>query len=116
MRLLGHGFRAVFLSVSLLLCAAPIFADTIVLKNGRRIVALYAVEEGDKVRYETSAGGLTLAKSILHHLARGGGIDVQCAAQRARQQGNPPPAAPVTAPGVEKHPGGDHQGTIGREV
>src|SRR3989442_5531868 len=59
MRRPGHGLRAVFLSVSVLLCAAPILADTIVLKNGRRIVALYAVEEGDKVRYETSAGQLT---------------------------------------------------------
>jgi len=30
-------------------------ADTIVLKNGRRILALSAYEDGEKVRYLTSA-------------------------------------------------------------
>jgi len=49
-------------------------ADTIVLKNGRRIVALTAVEEGDKVRYQTAAGELTLPKSIVDHIEKGGGV------------------------------------------
>jgi hypothetical protein len=35
-------------------------ADTIVLKNGRRIRALSVTEEGDKIHYETPAGTLTL--------------------------------------------------------
>jgi tetratricopeptide (TPR) repeat protein len=49
-------------------------ADTIVLKNGRRIVALTAVEEGDKVRYQTTAGELTLPKAIVDHIERGGAV------------------------------------------
>src|ERR1700722_1857701 len=49
-------------------------ADTIVLKNGRRIVALTAVEEGDKVRYQTAAGELTLPRSIVDHIEKGGGV------------------------------------------
>ena len=115
MRRPGHGFRAVFLSVSLLLCAAPIFADTIVLKNGRRIVALYAVEEGDKVRYETSAGQLTLPKSIVDHIERGGVIDVHGAGKEATQLAITPPAAAVTLPGDEIARGAVHDGSIDRE-
>jgi tetratricopeptide (TPR) repeat protein len=46
-------------------------ADTIVLKNGKRIVALSVVEDGDKVRYETAAGQLSLPKSIVDHIERG---------------------------------------------
>src|ERR1700742_2967568 len=46
-------------------------ADTIVLKNGRRIVALSVVEDGDKGRYETAAGQLSLPKSIVDHIERG---------------------------------------------
>src|SRR5262249_19282765 len=46
-------------------------ADTIVLKNGKRILALSVVEEGDKVRYETAAGQLRLPKSIVDHIERG---------------------------------------------
>jgi len=46
-------------------------ADTIVLKNGRRIVALTVVEERDKVRYQTSAGELSLPKSIIDHIEKG---------------------------------------------
>src|SRR5205085_1328375 len=49
--------------------AAP---DTIVLKNGRRIAALSAMEERDKVKYMTSAGELSLPKSIVDHIEKGG--------------------------------------------
>ena len=45
--------------------------DTIVLKNGRRIVALTVAEDGDKVRYQTLAGELSLPKSIVDHIERG---------------------------------------------
>lgn len=49
-------------------------ADTIVLKNGRRILALSAFEEGDKVKYLTSAGELSLPKSIVDHIEKGGAV------------------------------------------
>src|SRR5437763_3091749 len=52
-------------------CASIAIADTIVLKNGRRIVALTVVEDRDKVRYQTSAGELSLPKSMVDHIEKG---------------------------------------------
>jgi tetratricopeptide (TPR) repeat protein len=60
------------LSASLLLFTARAAADTIVLKNGRRITAMSVVEDGDKVRYLTSAGELSLPKSIVDHVEKNG--------------------------------------------
>ena len=54
-----------------LVVAAGSRADTIVLKNGKRIVALSVVEDGDKIRYETAAGQLSLPKAIVDHIERG---------------------------------------------
>src|ERR1700747_139145 len=65
--------RAVLLCAALLYMSERAAADTIVLKNGRRISALSAFEEGDKVRYLTSAGELSLPKSIVDHIEKGGG-------------------------------------------
>src|SRR5438477_2718162 len=63
--------------VAFLLALAFAFAcvaqgDTIVLKNGRRISALSVTQEGDKVQYETAAGTMTLPRSIVDHVERGG--------------------------------------------
>lgn len=55
-----------------LLAATAARADKIVLKNGKTIVAYSAAEVGDKVRYETSAGQMSLPKSIVDHIERGG--------------------------------------------
>ncbi len=63
--------RAVSLGVALLSLSGRAAADTIVLKNGRRIIALRAVEEGDKVKYLTSAGELSLPKSIVDRIEKG---------------------------------------------
>src|SRR6266704_5017283 len=65
--------RFPLVGVALLLLSANAVADTIVLKNGRRIAALSAVEDGDKVKYLTSAGELSLPKSIVDHIEKGGG-------------------------------------------
>jgi tetratricopeptide (TPR) repeat protein len=40
-------------------------ADTIVLKNGRRIVASNVVEDGERITYETDAGQMSIPKSIV---------------------------------------------------
>jgi tetratricopeptide (TPR) repeat protein len=66
--------HAVFLGFVLLFISGRAAADTIVLKNGRRIIALSAVEEGDKVKYLTSAGELSLPKSIVDHIEKGGAV------------------------------------------
>jgi tetratricopeptide (TPR) repeat protein len=56
--------------VLLLLAAVPASADTIVLKNGRRILASGVTEEGDRVSYETPAGRLSLPRSIVARIER----------------------------------------------
>jgi tetratricopeptide (TPR) repeat protein len=67
----ANRIRSVLLGVTLLCISGRAAADTIVLKNGRRIVALSAFEEGNKVRYLTSAGELSLPKSIVDHIEKG---------------------------------------------
>jgi tetratricopeptide (TPR) repeat protein len=64
----------ILLSASLFLFAARAAADTIVLKNGRRITAMSVVEDGDKVHYLTSAGELSLPKSIVDHIEKNGAV------------------------------------------
>src|SRR5213594_519967 len=68
--------RALFLGLALLSLGGRAVADTIVLKNGRRILALSAVEEGDKVKYLTTAGELSLPKSIVDHIEKGSAMSM----------------------------------------
>jgi len=56
--------------MAVLCLALPALADTIVLKNGRRIVAVRVVEEKDHVSYETAAGRLRLPRSIIARIER----------------------------------------------
>ena len=51
--------------VLILLAATSVAADTIVLKNGRRIRAANVKEDGEHVTYETPAGTMSLPKSIV---------------------------------------------------
>lgn len=50
---------------------APARADTIVLKNGRRIVVDVAKESGDHVTGETQVGEITLPKSMVARIEHG---------------------------------------------
>ncbi len=63
---------AIAMLAGTLLVAAVARADKIVLKNGRVIVASNVVEDGDKIRYDTPAGQLSLPKSIVDHVEKGG--------------------------------------------
>src|SRR5436309_7977731 len=72
----SHPMRLAMAVGALLFLNAQAAADTIVLKNGRRILALSAYEDGDKVRYLTSAGELSLPKSIVDHIEKGGAVPV----------------------------------------
>jgi hypothetical protein len=60
------------ISLLILIAAAvpPVCADTIVLKNGGRIVAASVSEEGDRVIYETAAGELSIPKSAVAKIER----------------------------------------------
>jgi tetratricopeptide (TPR) repeat protein len=61
---------APFVGAFLLLVVSSAAADTILLKNGRRIIASNVVEDGDHVRYETPAGQMSIPKSIVARIDR----------------------------------------------
>ena len=87
-------------------------ADTIVLKNGTRIVALSVTEDGDKIRYETAAGELSLPKSIVDHIERGPvGVMPDSPAAAAASLAITPPAFESDA---EVENATVHDGTIDR--
>ncbi len=60
------------LFVSLFLSAIHAPADVIILKNGRRIVADSVTEAGDKVIYERFGGNVTIPKSLVDRIEKGG--------------------------------------------
>jgi hypothetical protein len=59
-----------FVTAVLLAVVSSAAADTIVLKNGRRITASSVTEDGDHVRYETPAGQMSIPKSIVARIDR----------------------------------------------
>jgi len=56
--------------VAVLLIQSALRADTIVLKNGRRINAESVSEEGDKVFYESEGGRVSLSKSLVERIEK----------------------------------------------
>lgn len=108
--------RAVFLAVALFFAAATAHADTIVLKNGRRIAAINAREEGDKVVYETAAGELSLPKSIVDHIEKGGTVPTSdLPAASAANLAISPPTIEAPSGSSEIENGAVHDGAIDRE-
>jgi len=89
--------------------AAMAQGHTIVLKNGRRINALSVLEDGDKVRYETSAGTLTLPRAIVDHVESGGLPTANAAAENGKLSLRPPagsasdPALAASEGEIEAH-------------
>lgn len=57
--------RAASIAAFFLLSVSAVEADTIVLKNGRRIVAANVREDAEHVSYETPAGTMSIPKSIV---------------------------------------------------
>ena len=106
--------RTVFLCIALLFAVAA-RGDTIVLKNGRRIAALNAREEGDKVKYDTAAGELSLPKSIVDHIEKGDAVPLDSPAAAAANLAITPPAMATTGGGSEIESGAVHDGSIDRE-
>jgi tetratricopeptide (TPR) repeat protein len=104
------------LTAAALVYAAEARADKIVLKNGRRIVAYNVTEDGDKVRYETAAGQLSIPKSIVDHIERDGlpPITESPAAAAANLNLSPPPME-ATANATEIDHAAVHDGAIDRD-
>jgi tetratricopeptide (TPR) repeat protein len=112
-----YRIRAVWLGAALLCMSGRAAADTIVLKNGRRIIALSAFEEGDKVKYLTSAGELSLPKSIVDHIEKGGLVPMAGSpgADAANLAIAPPTVQPISggdSDAIER--GAVHDGVIDR--
>jgi tetratricopeptide (TPR) repeat protein len=105
----------VFLA-GMLVCAAAARADKIVLKNGRQIVAYNVSEDGDKIRYETSAGELSIPKSIVDHIEKGGLMPVtESPATAAANLSMAPPPMEATANAAEIDQAAVHDGSIDRD-
>jgi tetratricopeptide (TPR) repeat protein len=84
------------LIVWLILGVSSATADTIVLKNGRRIVAENVTQDGDRVTYQTPAGQLSIPKSIVARVDHDDSI--YSSASAASGSSSEPP---VSAPQVE---------------
>src|SRR5712672_2175207 len=102
-------------SLSLLVCK-EVRADTIVLKNGRRIVALSVAVEGDKVRYLTPAGELALPKSIVDHIEKGGAGQMPASPSAgAANLAITPPSVEASGANAAVESGAVHDGIIDRD-
>src|SRR5258707_3991413 len=89
-------------------------ADKIVLKNGRKIIASNVVEDGDKIRYETSAGQLALPKSIVDHIEKGGLVPMMGSPAAAASLDLEPAESAATAGESEIDKSAVHDGTVDR--
>src|SRR5438270_13736224 len=106
-----------FLGVGLsLLLGREAQADTIVLKNGRRIAALSVALEGDKVRYLTSAGELALPKSIVDHIEKDGAGQMPASSSAgAANLAITPPSMEATGADAAVDGGAIHDGVVDRD-
>jgi len=71
-------------------------ADTIVLKNGRRVVAEHVTEEENRVVYETAQGKFSLPKSLVDHVEHEAAAPTANAAIHEPQ--TPVPTIAIAAP------------------
>jgi tetratricopeptide (TPR) repeat protein len=107
--------KSCVLALALSLTAPSAFADTIVLKNGRRIIAFNIVETGDKITYQTSAGELSLPKSIVDHIEKGGATPVPGSpGADAANLAITPPAIEASAGDSEIAQAAVHDGAVDR--
>src|SRR3974377_301293 len=106
--------RTVVLMAVVMALGATARGDKIVLKNGRQIVAYHVVEDGDRVRYETSAGELSIPKSIVDHVEKSGLMPMKESPAEAAAN-IPPPAMEVSANGSEIDQAPVHDGTIDQD-
>jgi hypothetical protein len=84
--------RAAPVAVVLVFAVSSAWADTIVLKNGRRIQASNVIEKDGRVSYDTPAGQLSIPKSIVARIERD---DFTYSSSRAASD------LPVSAPQIE---------------
>jgi tetratricopeptide (TPR) repeat protein len=90
----AHPLR--FFAVVCLASAIPggAFADTIYLKNGRKITATHVVQEDGQVSYETSAGRLSFPVSIVDRVVHDDSSPISTAGTPSDRAANLPIAPP----------------------
>jgi tetratricopeptide (TPR) repeat protein len=116
MRQKGIGSKLLTLFAGVFVCAVAVRGDKIVLKNGRQIVASHVSEEGDKIRYETAAGELSIPKSIVDHIEKGGLMSAtESPATAAANLNMEPPPLEATANAAEIDKAAVHDGAIDRD-
>src|SRR4029077_17814258 len=93
-----------------LLAAQPASADTIVLKNGRRILALSVRDAAGKLRYQPPAAEWRLPKSIVDHIERGGATP-----SSAANLAMAPPSAESSLANAAAESAAVHDGAVDRE-
>ena len=86
--------RAIALAIPCLLAALSASADTIILKNGRRIVASNVAQDAEHVSYDTPAGRLSIPKAIVARIDR----DDSSYSSAASAASQPPISAPQIEP------------------
>lgn len=102
------------LSLLTTLAAKDTRADTIVLKNGRRIAALSVAVEGDKVRYVTAAGELALPKSMVDHVEKDGSGQMPVSSSAAANLAITPPSVEAVGGDAAVENGAVHDGVVDR--
>jgi tetratricopeptide (TPR) repeat protein len=101
--------------MALLGFAAIAQADKIILKNGRQILAYNVTDDGDKIHYETSAGQLSIPKSIVDHIEKGLMPVMESPAAAAASINVEPPSMEATADAAEIDRAAIHDGAIDRD-
>jgi len=107
--------RLVSVLALLFACPWPALADKIVLKNGRKIIAANVTEDANKVYYETSAGQLSIPKSIVDHIEKGLTPVMNSPAAEAASLPISPPPVEATADAAAIDSAAVHDGAIDRE-
>src|SRR5258708_9843449 len=98
-----------------LILAGAASAEKIALTNGQKTIASNVVEDGDKIRYETSAGQLALPKSIVDHVEKGGLVPMMGSPAAAAASLDLEPAeSAATAGESEIDKSAVHDGTVDR--
>ena len=82
-------------------------ADTIILKNGRRIVAHEVREEGSRVSYETEDGTYSFPRSLVERIEKQGSLARPAAPRRAPATLLPPIPSPAAAEKAPLLPSGE---------
>lgn len=87
--------RAVVLAISCFLAVISSTADTIFLKNGRRIVASNVTQDAERVSYDTPAGRMSIPKSIVARIDRDAFSYSPAASASSQPPVSPPSIEPV---------------------